>query len=134
MSQRDKAPCHTTKTARNNLKNTTKSSRCRPGLQTPQIPLQLSICGTFLEHARSRESPPSNPQDRKDPLQTSRCQTPQNCPRSVRIMPRRVRTVLADIHAHKHTHMETYIQTYRRRVIHIDIHIYIQYIDTYIHT
>lgn len=128
MSQRDKAPSHTTKKAGNNLKNTTKSSRCRPGLQTPQIPLQLSICGTFLEHARSRESPPSNPQDPKDPkdpLQTSRCQTPQNCPQSVRIMPRRVRTVLADIHAHKHTHMGTYIK-------HTDVELYIlTYIFTY---
>lgn len=117
MSQRDKAPCHTTKTAGNNLKNRTKSSRCRPGLQTPQIPLQLSICGTFLEHARSRESPPSNPQDRKDPLQTSRCQTPQNCPQSLGIMPRGSELfwqtyMHINIHTWRHTYKHTYVELY----------------------
>lgn len=55
------------------LKNMTKSLRCWPGLQTPQIPVQSSI-HRCSEPRLIHRDPPCNCQDQKDLLPTFQCQ------------------------------------------------------------
>ena len=63
------------------LKNTTKSSMCGPGQQTPQIPISSSVSGPSWNRSNPRMALTCNLQDPKDPP------TPQDTPRSPVYMP-----------------------------------------------
>ncbi|KAF7654794.1 hypothetical protein LDENG_00064660, partial [Lucifuga dentata] len=53
LFQRDNASATLLKMFRNGLRNMTKSSRCRLGLQIPQISIQPSICGICWKNKTS---------------------------------------------------------------------------------